>query len=286
MKIAIVDDLKTERMQVRNIINDYFSKNEKHSKINIELYEFKSGEDFLKSLKTKEIPDTEPLNNKSFITKPNKITNLKTSVLKSEPINIEGYDLVILDIYMEELSGIEVAKKLYKLHKNCNIIFFTSSTDHMLEGYEVSALGYVLKPINEHKHLLYKALDRAIEKLSPDNEGIIINTKYGESFILYKNLLFIDSSLRNLYFHFQKENLLVSGKYTDYADFLLRDKRFLECYRNLIVNMDYVETVSDSNFILTTGENIPISRRKKIEVMEKYTKYFIEKRCNISATLD
>lgn len=244
MEIAIVDDLLVERQEVRRLLLEFFTVHKELYGITPTFSEFDSGEKFFSTFQ------------------PGK------------------YQLVLLDIYMGQLSGISVAEKLYSLDKKCNIIFFTTSTDHMLDGYDVHAVGYVLKPVAEHKIALNKALTFVMEKLNIDNSFLSCRTEFGENTILYRNIVFLESSLRNLYIHLASDTILVLGKYSDYAQQLLTDKRFLECYRNLIVNMDYIDTPLEYDFVLKTGEKAPISRRKKTEVMGKYTTYFIERRCN------
>ena len=242
MEIAIVDDLSVERKEVRHLLLDYFAVHNELSGITPIFSEFDSGEEFLNSFK------------------PGK------------------HQLVLLDIYM--LSGIAVAEKLCSLDKKCNIIFFTTSTDHILDGYDVHAVGYVLKPVAEHQSALNKALTHVMEKLNIDNSCISCLTEIGEKTIFNRNIVYLESSLRNLYLHFTSDTIRVLGKYSDYARQLLADKRFLECYRNLIVNMDYIDTPLECDFMLNTGGKVPISRRKKAEVIGKYTTYFLERRCN------
>lgn len=243
VNIAIVDDLRTERDEVRSLILKYFLTHEDYYGITPIFSEFKSGEAFLNTFQ-------------------------------------QGiYQIVLLDIYMEQISGIDVAKRIVSLDKKCNIIFFTSSTDHMLDGYDVHAIGYVLKPVNANHTALYKALTYAMGKLHIDNSTLSLVTEFGDHTIFFRDIVYLESSSRNLYLHFASDTVLVLGKYSDYAKRLLDDKRFLECYRNVVVNMDFIDTPLDCDFILKTGEKVPISRRKKPEVMQKFTTYFIERRC-------
>lgn len=242
LKIAIVDDLIEERNEIMNQITAYFMKHMEQYQITPEFDEFSSGEMFLTHFKPK------------------------------------YYDLVILDIYMDQLSGMETAEKLIVLDKQCKIIFFTSSTDHMLEGYGVHALGYILKPLNQHQKALYKVLDYFVDLLELDRNGVMVKTNSGEQFVLYKNIVSIESSVRHLYLYMPTETIKVQGTYLELAPTLLKDGRFLETYRNLLVNMDYIEKPLEKDFRLKTGELVPISRRKKSEVLEKYTQYFIRGR--------
>lgn len=81
-----------------------------------------------------------------------------------------------------------------------------------------------------------------------------------------------------MYLHLVDGELKLLGKYSDYESIFLADQRFLECYRNVIVNMDYIDIPLDYDFILKSGEKLPISRRKKANVLERYMTYFIRKR--------
>lgn len=243
MEIAIVDDLYEEREEIHTLISKFFSDNKKFYNIVPSFTKFNCGEDFMQSFKQGK------------------------------------FQLVLLDIYMKEFTGIDIAKKLYDLDKNCNIIFFTSSLDHILEGYDVQAAGYILKPASKNYLSLAKALNRVMEKINIDNSSITLLTEFGENTVFYRDIVYLEISMRNIYVHFVSGTIHVLGKFSDYEKQLLLDKRFLECYRNIIVNIDYVDKSLDYDFILKNGEKIPISRRKKAEVMNNYTTYLIERRC-------
>lgn len=239
MKIAIVDDLATERISLHSHILTYFNSYQCRYTITPEIFEFESGEAFLQYFKPK------------------------------------TYDLVFLDIYMSELTGIDVATRLITRDSECNIIFFTTSMEHILDGYDVNAIGYILKPVTANLPSLYKAINRVIEKMNLDNMSLEVSTKFGEHSIFYRNITFLECITRSAFLHTVSDIHKLTGKYGDFSQILLEDNRFLECYRNLIVNMDYIEAVLENDFLLKTGETIPISRRKKTMVKEKYTSYFI-----------
>jgi DNA-binding LytR/AlgR family response regulator len=242
MEIAIVDDLNEERTVLRSLVQQYFEDRIEQYDSCCHFTEFESGEAFLSTYT------------------PSK------------------YELVFLDIYMSKLTGIDVAKKIAALDKNCSIIFFTTSDMHQLDGYSVHAVGYIMKPIKDSIPALYTALDYVIEKLHIDHAGVTVKTDCGAFYIHYRNLLYIDCIDRTVQLHLANNVLKVIGKYSDYQSIFLTDSRFLECYRNVIVNMDYIDTSLDFDFILKSGEKLPISRRKKATVIESYMSYFIKKR--------
>lgn len=239
MKIAIVDDAKEQRNALIPIVKQYFEDRKERFIISPEWKEYDSGEDFLLQFKPK------------------------------------YFELVFLDIYMKEMNGINVAKRVAALDKNCGIIFFTTSDEHQLEGYGVHAAGYIMKPVSDHIPFLYTAMDYIMDKLQPDISGITVQTDFGELHLYYHNILYLDCTGRKLHLHLTNYDINIMGKYEDYQQQFLSDSRFIECYRNIIVNMDYIEAPLDCDFVLRNGERLPISRRKKAEVMGIYTKHFI-----------
>ena len=106
MRIAIVDDLKTERMLLKERLSQQLALRG----VEAEILGFESGEAFLAAEKERR------------------------------------FSAAFLDIYMEGLSGMDAAKELRKTDTDCLLIFTTTSTDHALEGFQVRALHYLVKP--------------------------------------------------------------------------------------------------------------------------------------------
>ena len=241
MKIAIIDDASSDRTLVKKWINTYFDERENEYLKAPDYDEFKDGESFL------------------------------------DDFTPGSYDLLILDIYMNKLSGLDVAKRVSAIDKSCNIILFTNSKDHQLDGYIIHAIGYVLKPVGKHLNALYAALDYVIEKMEMDKASISVKTAFGDLTLQFRNIFYIDCINRTVNIHLPSQTLEVIGKYKDIRHTFLSDNRFLECNRNLIVNMDYVDRLSEDDFVLKSGEYVPISRRKKVTALEYYMKYFINR---------
>ena len=76
----------------------------------------------------------------------------------------DDFDLILLDIYMPAMEGMEVAREVRRLDESVKIIFLTTSREHALEGYKVFASGYILKPLASHREELFHALDYALPR--------------------------------------------------------------------------------------------------------------------------
>ncbi|WP_434799166.1 LytR/AlgR family response regulator transcription factor [Terrisporobacter vanillatitrophus] len=243
MRIAIIDDLMKDRTDVKNIINEFFLERfTKLNKMDLKIDEFENGEDFLS------------------VFKPN------------------YYDIIILDIYMKNITGMETARKIFNADKSCNIIFLTSSSDHVLDSFEVKAVFYIIKPITLNKDKLFTALDYCLENLKLDTSSleIIINKKPIN--LLFSNIMYVDCERRISKFHMTNTTLVSNKSLSNYCENLLSDKRFIECFRGIVVNMDHIDRIENDDFILTNGEILPITKRKKSTIKDIYFEYFLKKR--------
>ena len=242
MQIAIVDDLAVERKLAKQLIGQYFYQHRNLSSPALNLQEFASGEEFWQNF----TPNT--------------------------------FSLIFLDIYMGGLNGILLAKKIRNLDKNCQIIFFTSSQEHLLDGYDVQACGYLLKPLNLNLGRLYKTLDYCWEKLALDKRSLAVTSEKTPLMVAFRELIYLEyNNSRSINLHLTTQVLPVSDSYAYFANNLLTDRRFIECYHKLILNLDYVANLQETDFLLKTGSRIPISRRKKLSVKQAYIEYFLTK---------
>ncbi|MFA6941863.1 MAG: LytTR family DNA-binding domain-containing protein [Clostridiaceae bacterium] len=185
----------------------------------------------------------------------------------------ENFDIVFLDIYMKFSNGIDIAKKIREFDEECKIIFITSSKEYAVDSYDVRALYYILKPINEEK--LRAAVKIAIESLNKDNKQAVIKNKKGNYRIAYKNILYAESKARVINIHLKSGEIV--SFYSKLTDFLqsLKDKRFLKCHKSFIVNMDYVLKIENNLIFMDNNIMIPISGNNT-SVKENYFDYLLK----------
>ena len=194
-----------------------------------------------------------------------------------EACHSDPFDIVFMDIYLEKESGMEAAKELSILNLPTEIIFVSSSTDFLLEGYSVHPAGYVLKPTEEHKGLLNDALKYALQKLTAAHKTIALSLPDGPADVVYSDILWIESYMRSVTLYLKNgDKLTVSGKYSEIEAVLLLDERFLKCGRAIIVNMDNIKKHEGIYFIFNGGRKLEISRRLRAELFAAHTKYILK----------
>lgn len=187
------------------------------------------------------------------------------------------YAIVIMDIYMSELNGMDAAQRIAALDSSCHIIFLTSSTDYVLEGYSVHAAGYILKPPEEHLNQFHQAIDYCLELLHLDQETLSVTIDNMDVTVPFVDIYYLDcQNSRTVVLHTADKTLKTSNMYDECLNQLCHHKAFLECYHRLTVNMDKIDIMQEDTFLLKNGDTIPISRRKKNEVKHAYLTYLTE----------
>lgn len=240
MNIAIIDDLREDIMLTEKYIRNYFTNYHSSIKPDIDLYS--SGEEFLNSFK------------------PNK------------------YEIIFIDIYMNGITGIQTAKEIFKEDKSACIIFLTTSDEHYAESFSVQAVYYILKPVSKNETVFKEALDFCMTRLALDDKALEIKNGNFSANILFKNILYIESEIGETFLHINNHGpISVPGKFTEYANKLKNDERFIEIYRNLYINLDYVKKFKDDTVILKNDEVLPVARRRKTAALNSFTDYCIWK---------
>lgn len=187
------------------------------------------------------------------------------------------FDIYCLDIIMPGFTGIDVAKEIRNIDKNCPIIFFTSSPEFALESYSVKAINYILKPVTKQK--LFFTFDEMLEHVEVDDkdDAIIVKSNDGIQKILIPNLVFAEVIGRNVLYH------LISGKviectesFTAVCNNLLKNQRFIKTHRSYIVNMQYIDTIDNQQVTLQTLTSIPIAQGKAREIKQQYLAYQLD----------
>ena len=188
-----------------------------------------------------------------------------------------SFDLIFIDIFLRnETSGIRIAERVRRDDDSCTIVFTTSSTDFALKGYEVRALDYMLKPLRYGKFCQTMDYFRSV---SQRKRSHYIEVK--ESRIMVKlpvdDILYTDYSNHYIQIHLQDRLVRTYMRFHDFSSLLLCYPQFICCYRNCIINMDKVTSLEKAEFVLNTGEHLPITRTLRPQIHQHYADYQFQK---------
>ena len=165
------------------------------------------------------------------------------------------YDILLLDIEMGAMDGVTMAKELRKSNDTVQIIFITGYSDYISEGYEVAALHYLMKPVNEEKLCL--VLDRAAEKLAK-NERVLNFEVSGEMVrVPIYQIRYADVLGNYVTVHAQTD---VTVKMTLGELEKQLDERFYRVGRSALVNLTQISRVTRAEIRMNDGTAIPLPR--------------------------
>ncbi len=183
------------------------------------------------------------------------------------------YDIIILDIYMAEMTGIDVARKIRERDTEVTLAFCTSSNEFAYETYEVEAKYYLNKPVSQEKvaamlkRFNLASLERNRAVKMPDGSRVplclIIFTEYNNHYVTFS---FKDIPPKSYYM-----------TQSDAEALLLGSKGFYVINKGCIVNFAQVKSILPGAFVMQNGENVPIARRRYKEIEAAYTKYLFDK---------
>lgn len=180
-------------------------------------------------------------------------------------------DLLLLDIEMNGINGMELAKKLRSAGDMLPIIFITGYSDYMADGYDVEALHYLLKPVETDK--LFAVLDRYAARQGRSEE-IILFTADGTCRTAAGSIAYIEAFGRKTAVHLRDKSILECNmSISEFENF----SGFIHCHRSYIVNLGQVGSITKNTVILESGEEVPLSRRLYNEVNKSFIDFYTKR---------
>lgn len=185
------------------------------------------------------------------------------------------YDLYLLDIFMEDsMNGIELAERLRKVQEEAVICFISTSDDFYREAYDLYAVQYLIKPVQEES--LKKLLRKVQKNFARDSEKTLIYSWWGKNgAIPYRKIRYISSRGHTLSIYCTDGKIQEStGKLSELA-LQVCGNTFMRCHQSFLVNMYHVDSLRGME-LMVAGEQIPISRRYYAEVKKRYQEILFE----------
>ena len=178
-------------------------------------------------------------------------------------------DILLLDIEMPLMDGIETARRLKERKSSCVIIMLTSNVSRFKEAFMIGALRYVTKPIDEEE--LFEALHEAENHLI-GRRILQIEEKGIAHSIQESDIVYLMSNRNATCIYTKNREFRSQVSLQEWME-RLDERIFFLCHRSYMVNMGHINDFSEKEASLETGERIPVSRRKYQAFFQKYMEY-------------
>lgn len=166
------------------------------------------------------------------------------------------FDLVFLDIEMPGIDGITLAKRLRAVSENVQIVFLTSHIEYALEGYEVNALRYLVKPVDMNK--LSEVLKYIQDK--KNNSRQIMIKQEGEDIVIdISDIIYMESMDKNVRIVTSKSEYITRYNISDYEE-ELKNSGFLRIHRGYLISLPKVKKIVKNDVVMDGDISLPVSR--------------------------
>lgn len=187
-----------------------------------------------------------------------------------DPYNA-AYDIIFLDIEMPSMDGIEMAQRLRAVDTQVILIYMTRMAQYAALGYDVDAIGFLIKPLTYSGFAL--KLKKAIQILDQRKTvHVVVKEKQTKRVIASDDIYYLEATNHRVVLHTKHGEITSWGSLREYAE-MLSDAHFANCSRDYLVNLKYVHTVQERD-IEVGGDVIPMSRDKKKQFMSQLTQFY------------
>ena len=180
------------------------------------------------------------------------------------------WDILLLDIEMGAMDGISLAKRIRQDNETVQIVFVTGFGDYISEGYEVSALHYLMKPVKQDK--LFAVLDRAVAAIQK-TERVVLLPVDGEMLRLpVGQIEYVEAFSHAVAVTTEADTIQVKMPISEIEKLL--GEGFVRCHRSYLVGLKHIARLSRTEVILDSGKALPLSRSAAAFVHKAFISYY------------
>lgn len=171
------------------------------------------------------------------------------------------YDILLLDVEMKQMDGMTAARHVRERDNSVVIVFITAAPQYAINGYEVQALSYLLKPVPWFA--FSQELKRSIDTVRRrSNDSMLVETGSKQIRVDLTDIVYIESIRHTIIIHTLNGKLSITGTLKD-LEARLAEHDFFRSNSCYLVNLRYVTAVEEQDCIMSNGERLRVSRPRK-----------------------
>lgn len=187
----------------------------------------------------------------------------------------ECMDLIFLDVIMPLLNGMDTARELRNNNQMVPIIFLTSSREFAVASYEVKALNYLIKPVEDIK--LFSILDEFLKTYENPKETFTARTSIGFCKIIIDDVDYLEAQNKQVIVYLSNGTTIeIRELFSKCEEIFTLEKGFFKCHRSYIVHLSHVEQFTKTQINTNNGSILPISRNSYCAFKEAYFSYMFQ----------
>lgn len=194
-----------------------------------------------------------------------KATSISNIIDKVSELNI-----IILDVLLQDTTGIEEARKLHQLNQELKIIFCSINKDYSIEAFEVSGFRYLVKPVVKSK--LFEYIDDAM-KLFDESMVVVTDINQRIRKINQTNIYFIEMYRRKSIVHLKDGSTITIIKSMKEWMKILNENYFMISHKGILVNIRQIKKIEDNMVVLRNGQKVYLSRNYKKQFTNMFYNY-------------
>ena len=180
------------------------------------------------------------------------------------------YEVVILDVEMPDLNGLQTAERIRQIDKSVIISFLTNYAEFAVHGYDVGAFRYILK--NQPDYVYTKQLNSIVDECKQRFKTFSFTNKNISFKFRLADIIYFEGHKRKVSLFTITGELEYGGDFTEICSELIK-YYFILINRGLLVNLEQIQNISKSDIILSNGMKIPIAKNRRKQVHEKISDY-------------
>lgn len=186
-------------------------------------------------------------------------------------IKKELTDILILDIDMPEVSGLELAESLRDENKELIIIFLSNHEEFVFKAIEFQPFRYIRKMyLNTEMPLAIRSAVRVIE--ANRDKQVILNTDDGEMKVMISEIMYFETEKRKIAIYLQNSKKLITNKTILEVQEIINKENFIMVHRSCVVNANYIKNISNGVVTLDNDEKLIVSRLRYKTVKQQLLK--------------